>query len=125
MTTIAYTVDKPQRNIPSQVITWNTLTDTNTDGQVAGPSLGVPNYPIKSVQFIDVAGTTPTVVLQGSNDGVNWSILDDINGNAISTDVTAIFSVGQVTKFIRPLVTGGSSVDFDVILFMTSHRGRN
>ena len=125
MATISYTVDKPNRNVPSQVVTWTTLTNVNADGEAAGPELGVPNYPIKSVQFIDNGGTTETVVLQGSNDGTNWITLNDSNGTAISTAASAIFSVDQVTKFVRPFVSAGSSVDYDVILLMTSHRGRN
>ena len=59
-----------------------------------------------------------TVKLQGSNDGTNWVDLNDVTGTAIG--ITAAGGAEFTTSFlyIRPLVTGGSGDDIDVLILL-------
>jgi hypothetical protein len=82
----------------------------------SGAIASIGKYPTKSVQISGTFGGG-TVAIHGSNDGVNFAVLQD----ALGTDLTAlaaagIFSVDQNTRFIRPIITGGAGVDIDVTI---------
>jgi hypothetical protein len=69
--------------------------------------------PIAFAQFTDksvqVAGTFggASVSFLGSNDGVNYSVLTDPQGNALSFIGPKIKLVSEATAFVKPVVTGG------------------
>lgn len=57
-----------------------------------------------------------TVALQGSNDGTNWFNLEDVNGTAIGLTADGITEFSTSALHIRPLITGGTSDDVDVVI---------
>jgi len=62
----------------------------------------------RSVQFQGTPGATPGIALEGSNDGTNWVVLTDPQGNAITkTAAGTLETVEENTRFTRPRVTGG------------------
>ena len=65
---------------------------------------------------VQVSGTFDgaTITLQGSNDGVTYVDLLDHLGNAISITADAIVQIGELTRFLKPVITGGTTVDLDV-----------
>lgn len=64
-------------------------------------------YPDRSVQVSGTFGAGGTVVIEGSNDGVNWSTLTDQLGNALSITSADIAPIMEVTRYIRPRVSAG------------------
>lgn len=61
----------------------------------------------RTVQVEGTFGVGGTLVIEGSNDGSNYRILHDPQGVALSIVGPQISVVTQVTKWIRPRVSGG------------------
>lgn len=59
-----------------------------------------------------------TITMEGSNDGVNWSNLNDeaVPGNVCSFTAAGFKGVLQTVKYIRPKVTGGTATSLKVVL---------
>jgi hypothetical protein len=66
----------------------------------------------KSVQVFGTFGGA-TVTLQGSNDEgpvpTNWTVLTDMQGNALNFTTAALEQVSENTCWVRPVVTGGAA----------------
>ena len=94
------------------IYTWTPLVAANT----TGTPIEVPGLSDRTVQIIGTFDSA-TVVIQGSNDGTNWATLTDPQGNAISKTAAAIEMISEVTRYIRPSISGGSgSESLTVIL---------
>ena len=72
-----------------------------------GEELTMTGSADRSVQVVGTFGAGGTCVIEGSNDGVNWSTLKDHLANVLSFTATGIQSIDQITRFIRPRVTSG------------------
>jgi len=95
------------------LILWETMGDDDT-----GRAIQMPGSSDRSVQ---ISGTfnTATVVLQGSNDNVTWFTLTDPQGNAISKTAGALEMISELTRYIRPVTSGGGgSTDIDVTVLV-------
>lgn len=86
----------------SSVFTWTPL--ANGDD---GAPLEYGSFADRSIQFAGTFGAGGTVVLEGSNDGVNYVVLTDPQGNAITKTSASIEAVTEATRYVRPRVTGG------------------
>lgn len=86
------------------VAQWTPLTPSDA----VGDALEMPAWADRSVQ---ITGTfdSATVVLQGSNDGTNWATLSDPQGNPISATSAKLEQIEEITRYIRPSTSGGSS----------------
>lgn len=88
--------------------------DTGTSVAMAGAS-------DRSVQ-IEGTFASATVVLQGSNDGTNWQTLTDPQGNAISKTAAALEQVSELTRYIRPVTSGGAGATLNVTVLLKGQR---
>jgi hypothetical protein len=81
--------------------TWEEL----SDGDV-GEALGLAGHNDKTVTIV---GTATSFALEGSNDGVNWFTLHDID---MTTTITTagIFTIKENPVYIRPNLTTGTVV---------------
>jgi hypothetical protein len=110
-----------KKNIGSEdgtaiLVTYDNLDELDT---TPGP-IEMAEWAERSVQVIGTFGTA-TIVIQGSNDGVNWETLNDAQGSPISKTAKFIEQVAEVTRFVRPLVSTGAGADLDV--FFVLRRG--
>lgn len=96
----------------ASLITWADLLTGNTGDPVENPT-----HADRSVQ---VAGTfgAATVVIEGSNNGIDWVTLTDPAGAALSFTVTGLKQILQATRYIRPSVSGGAAAAIDVDLLI-------
>lgn len=94
--------------------TW-TLTGTN-DGL---PEVA-PQYPNKTVHLTGTFGGG-TVVIEGSNDGVTYTTLTDLQGNALTITAPAIEKIEECPQYVRPRASVGVT---SVVIAMTSESGR-
>lgn len=102
MATISNTVTRvPAWGEETHVVSWAAMGDADT-----GVAIEMPGSSDRSVQFSGTFGTA-TVVLQGSNDGTNWVTLTDPQGNAISKTAASIEMISELTRYIRPVTSGG------------------
>lgn len=95
------------------------VTYDNLDEADASPaSLEFPELGEVSVQVIGSFGSGGTVLIEGSNDGVNYGTLTDPQGVALSLTAAGIKSLQQITRYIRPRVSAGTGVDVDVFFLL-------
>jgi hypothetical protein len=95
---------------------WSGLLQSSLD---SGAPAELPDYADRSVQIEGTLGVAGTVVIEGSNDGSNYVLLTDPQGNALTiTAVNRLEQVQEITRYIRPRVTGGDgTTNFTVTLY--------
>jgi hypothetical protein len=95
------------------LIKYDNLDELDTDP----PAIEIPEWGDRCVQ---VTGTfnAGTVVIEGSNDGLNFVTLTDPQGTSISKTAAFIEQVSELTRFIRPRVSAGATVDLDVFFVL-------
>ncbi len=104
MATITPTVEEIKTfQDDAHVITWALLTTTNADGA----PIGMTGSADRSVQVEGTFGAAGNVVIEGSNDGVNYRVLTDPQGNALNITSAKIEEIIEIVKLIRPRVTAG------------------
>lgn len=81
------------------VVVWGAITNTN---QTAA-AVELPYFADKSVQIQGSNFDSATVSLHGSNDGTNFIVLTDPQGNAISKTASGIEAVTEHTRYIKPV----------------------
>jgi hypothetical protein len=69
----------------------------------------------RSVQIGGTFGGA-TVVLQGSNDGVTYATLNDLQDSPISFTSAGLAAIQENTRYVKPLATGGTGSLIDVTL---------
>jgi hypothetical protein len=114
MTTIIPAFSKlrgPAGGIDALVVTWTPLAAAGDVGQ----ALQRADLSDRSVQ---VAGTFAgaTLVVEGSNDGVNYFTLPNPSGSALSFTAAGLMQFNVPTAWIRPRVTAGSGATLTVTL---------
>lgn len=64
-------------------------------------------YADRSCQVEGTFGTGGSVVIEGSNDGINYQTLTDTQGNNLSFSIAKIEQIMEIVRFIRPRVVSG------------------
>lgn len=83
------------------------ITVAAAGGDTSAP-IEYSNWADASVQFAGTFGTS-TVSIEGSNDGTNWAVLNDAQGNALSAVATAkIEQILETTRYKRVVVSAGT-----------------
>jgi hypothetical protein len=88
----------------AHVISWTPMTFSGTD---VGTALEMPGSSDRSVQVTGTFGTGGSVRIEGSNDGTNYAVLTDPQGNALDITTAKIEAVMELTRYIRPRITAG------------------
>lgn len=104
----------------AHVVVWAPLTTTNDVGE----AIQMPGHSLKSIQFEGTFGVGGTIVWEGSNDGTNYRALTDPQGNAISKTAAGIEQCEEVTRYVRPHVTGGDGTTSLTATMVSVRRGR-
>ena len=115
------TVSYEQINDDLVMATWN-LTSADTDGQPVGPQFS--SYADRTVQVTGTAGGSSVWTIQGSNDGTNWGLLNDLFGgdlNDIAANVPR--SIAEAPLYMRPFIgTAGTTADLVWKMLMRKSR---
>lgn len=85
--------------------TWTGLTTTNADGNpinYASNGMGGVTF-----QVTGTWGTGGALVIEGSNDGVNYYTLTDQANAALTLSANGLKTVRDTPMYIRPRVTAG------------------
>lgn len=111
MSTINKTIDRD--TVAGAIIaTWTAMGIADT-----GDAMAVP---FAAELTFQVAGTfgSATVVLEGSNDGVNWVTLGAVVGTNCSLTAAGIRKAAENPAYIRPKTSGGTGTSVNVIVAM-------
>lgn len=113
MPTIAKT-NLPSGNTKTLIVRWAGM--ANGDD---GEAINFSQYTDKSVQVFGTFGAGGSVCIEGSNDGSNWAVLTDPQGNDLNITAAKIEMVTEATQFVRPRVTAGDgTTSLTVVLLM-------
>ena len=93
----------------ASVITWPGLTTGDT-----GRPLEMTGWADRSVQITGTFGGA-TLTIQGSNNGSEWNTLTDPQGNEIVLTSQKIEQIMEITRYIKPIVSGGSGTSINII----------
>lgn len=101
------------RDVPPLVIgyVWDHL-----KAQETGTQLDSAAYSRISVQ-IEGEFDGATVRIEGSNNGEVWHVLVDSQDNHMNVSFPGIADIGQLSRYIRPVVMGGSVELTDISVF--------
>jgi hypothetical protein len=103
------------------VYAWQGLAANQT-----GLPLGGPGFSDRSVQIEGTPGAGFTIVIEGSNDGVNYHTLHDPFNNVLSfTSVGVLAQVTEITLFIRPSIAGGDGTTNVTVTMVPCNHMRN
>lgn len=128
MATITATLEKLRTfGDDARVFTWAALTTTDNYGS----PVELPGWSDRSIQLLGTLSTGGAVTMYGSNkasptltDDVDWSILTDPQGNNIALSTLKIEQILEVTRWIRPKITGGDgSTSLNVHLLLSKSGG--
>lgn len=89
-------------NARTILATWSDLANGDS-----GNGLPFSQYTDKSVQVIGTFGTGGSLRIEGSNNGTDWAVLTDPQGNALDFTQAKIEMVTEATSLVRPRVTAG------------------
>lgn len=112
MATIQPILIQPPRTLDQRgvfTVEWAPLTTTDLDGAAVQNA----RFSDRSVHVSGTFGAGGTVTVQGTNQTdaaglpINWLPLSDPAGVALAITSASIKTVLQITRFIRPLVSGG------------------
>ena len=95
------------------IIAWQTL--SNGDNGAAVRMVGSPD---RSIQVEGVFGVGGTVLIEGSNDGVNYRTLQDPGGNPLSLTSAQIVAILPITAYTRPRVSAGDGTTALVVTLL-------
>jgi hypothetical protein len=98
------------------IYTWTDLAADSSGQPVSGPG-----YTDRSFQVSGSFGGA-TVVIEGSNDGVNYFTLRDPFAVPLSFTAPDLREVTEMALWMRPRVIGGAGTAVDVISVMCNHQ---
>jgi hypothetical protein len=106
MAVITYT-ETPLKTLHDKgvlICTYGVMANNDT-----GTPIEVPGFADRSVQVIGTHSAASSLNIQGSNDGTNWATLTDPQGNDLEIVAAdkQIEQILELTRYIRPTVTGG------------------
>jgi hypothetical protein len=88
-----------------RVRTWTPLTTTNSDGDpISYASNGMGGV---TFQVNGTFGSGGTVLVEGSNNGINWYTLSDQANSPVSFSAAGLKTVRDQPLFMRPRVSAG------------------
>ena len=100
------------------LVTWSGLLNGDDGARVT-----LSDFPDRTVQIVGTFGAGGSVNFEGSNNGTDWAVLTDPQGNLITKTAAAMEFVTETPRYVRPRVTGGDgTTDLSVILFARTPR---
>lgn len=85
-----------------------------------GVAINMAEYSDRSVQVTGL--TADSLAIHGSNDGTNYVLLTDPQGDALTFAANGLRQIAEATAYIKPVRTGTADVTIVVTLYLL--RGR-
>jgi hypothetical protein len=122
MTTQNATIKQNNTGVNSQdyvTATYAAMANGDTGG-----SLGLHDYIDRTLQFTGTFGAAGSVSWEGSNDGVNWFVLQNPNGTLLTLTAPGLMQCNYTPLYSRPHVTAGDGTT-SIICVVTARRFRS
>jgi hypothetical protein len=112
MTEIAHDTNYTHSTV-AFVSKWENLQNGDT-----GEPRSAVQFTDRSVQVFGTFGVGGSVTIEGSNDGVNWAVLTDPQGNDLVISTAKIELISEATVYVRPVVGGDGTTDLTVLILL-------
>lgn len=86
--------------------TW-VYTFSNLANGDTGEPIEMPSCADRSIQVVGTFGSGGNLRIEGSNDGTNYAVLTDPQGNNLNITSAKIEQAMEVVRYMRPNVTAG------------------
>lgn len=96
-----------------QLCTWSGLLNADS-----GSAFSFADWADRAVQITGTFGAGGTVVIEGSNDNVNYTTLTDASGAAMSYTAASLKQMTEAPLYIRPRVTAGDGTTTLVVTLL-------
>lgn len=110
----------------AQTYTWTALTTTDTYGSI----VSMVGWSDRSIQLLGTLGAGGAVTLYGSNKASpneandnDWSILTDPQGNNLALSTLKVEQILEITRWVRPKVTGGDGTTSLTAILLVAKSG--
>lgn len=110
---MALVVTPSHPSIDTQLVNYDNLDTLDT----SPGAISTAGFERGSIQALGTFGSG-TVALQGSNNGTTWVNLSNTAGSAIGLTAAGMSLFLVHTRYIRPLITGGTGDDVDIFIFL-------
>lgn len=97
---------------PCHILTWEGLTVGDT-----GQPVEMPGSADRTVQVGGTFGGS-TCTIEGSNNGVDYLVLTDPQGNALNITSAKIETITEITRYMRPRIFSGSGSSINVSMLV-------
>ena len=127
------------RGLEGYQVAWSPLTFSGSDvglpvgSMVETPGSGAPTllaggglagFADKSIQLTGTFGAAGAVLIEGSNDGTNYSLLTNAQGAALPTTSAGLAAITEAVIFVRPRITAGDgTTSLTVTMFFRQTQG--
>lgn len=113
MSTITPTITNPEdTNGRCRIISWTGIAEGDTCAAAR-----LSQFADRTVQIEGTFGGA-TITIEGSLDTVNFHVLTDPQGNAISAGSAKLEAISELTYDVKPVITDGSGSDITVTLLL-------
>jgi len=109
----AIPVEITARGDHGHVIPWLALTNLDT-----GNPIEMIGSAKRTVQVSGTFGSGGKAIIEGSNNGTDYSTLMDDFGNELKFNSAGISTVSVLTRYIRPRITAGSGASLNIHLLL-------
>lgn len=104
MAVVNYSVERiTTEKDPCHVLTWSNMANGDS-----GQPVEMPGSADRTIQVTGTFGSGGNLKLEGSNDGTNYSVLTDPQGNDLDITTAKIETITEITRYMRPRVSAGN-----------------
>ena len=105
--------------IDAEIVQWTSI-DSDDDGNAYENA----SFTDRSVQVSGTFGAAGSVSIRGSNDGTNYAVLTDPQGNALDFTAAKIEQISEATRYVKPVATAGDGTTDLTVTLMAVRRYR-
>jgi len=106
----------------AHIASWNVKRTSVPAELDEGSPVEMPGSADRTIQVSGVFGAGGTVIIEGSNDGTNYRTIHDAQGFDLSFTSAKVESVSEITRYIRPRITGGVADTTNLTVTMVLRR---
>ncbi len=116
MATVNPTSNEPvgKKDGSARVIIFDALTTTNTTTS----AIEWVEFADRSVHVYGTFGAGGTILIEGSNDGIEWDTINNVQGTALSFTIKNLKQVAEVSRFVRAKVSAGDGTTSIRVAFL-------
>lgn len=100
---------------------WTNITENTPDSDI--PAVELCEYSDRSVHISGTFGGGTVTFVGRNNEGANYQNLVDPQGNQISASSETLEQILELTRYMKPQLSGGTGANITVSMVLKRNRG--